>query len=155
MGSRRPPPHPRPLAPAPPPFLLGGGGGFTENPRGGGGSSRGEGGGGGGRARGVYGEFGGGGAEAPFTVKMSPVFGENAFFVKGRVWQICPRSGFWGPGISKTMACFCQGSTAGKDFGEDFFSTEDICLETTPVGRSQSRSGSEFFFQGKSISGGS
>ena len=37
----------------------------------------------------MYGEFGGGGggggAEAPFTVKMSPLFGENAlFFVKGR-----------------------------------------------------------------------
>ena len=29
----------------------------------------------------MYGEFGGGGggAEAPFTVKMSPLFGENAF----------------------------------------------------------------------------
>ena len=39
-------------------------------------------GGGRGKGQGVYGEFGGGGgrgAEAPFTVKMSPLFGENAF----------------------------------------------------------------------------
>ena len=69
-----PPQAPRPRPP--PPFLLGGGV-FTENPRGGGSSRRG----GGARVRGVYGEFegGGGGAEAPFTAKTSPFFGENAF----------------------------------------------------------------------------
>ena len=72
MGPR-PPPTPAPR-PRPPPFSWGGGGAFTENPGGGWSSRRGGGGGG------VYGEFGGGGrgAEAPFTVKMSPLFGENA-----------------------------------------------------------------------------
>ena len=34
--------------------------------------------------------------------------------VKGRFWQICPRSGFGGPGISKIIAFFCQNSTAEK-----------------------------------------
>ena len=67
-----PPPHPRP------PFSWGG---FTENLRGGGSSRRG--GEGGGGAQGVHGEFGRGvggrGRPAPFTVKMSPLFGENAF----------------------------------------------------------------------------
>ena len=39
------------------------------------------------RARGVYGKFGGGGgggAEAPFTAKTSPLFGENALNVGSR-----------------------------------------------------------------------
>ena len=62
--------------PPPPPFSWGAVGVLLKIP-GGGGVFQGE---GGGRARGVYREFwGGGGAEAPFTVKMSPVFGENAF----------------------------------------------------------------------------
>ena len=56
-GLATPPP---PQAPRPrPPFLLGGGGGVLLKIPGGGGSSRR--GGGEGRARGVYGEFGGGG----------------------------------------------------------------------------------------------
>ena len=38
----------------------------------------------GGGARGVYGEFGGGGGGGPFTVKMGPLFGENAFFLAPR-----------------------------------------------------------------------
>ena len=82
LGASPPPPHPPstpgPSPPPPPPFLLGCGGGFAENP-GGGGSSRERGGGDGqGCVQGIWGG-GGGGAEAPFTVKMSPVFGENAF----------------------------------------------------------------------------
>ena len=50
---------------------------FTENPKGG--ALPGEGGGGGpGVCTGNLGGGGGGGAGAPFTVKMSPLFGENA-----------------------------------------------------------------------------
>ena len=83
-GAWAPPPSPGPPTPPPlPPFLLalGGGGGFTENARGGRGSSRREG--GGGVARVCTGNLekgrgGGGGAEAPFTAKTSPFFGENA-----------------------------------------------------------------------------
>ena len=37
-------------------------------------------------------------------------------YVKARFWRMCPRSGFWGPGISKIMASFCHGSNAEKDF---------------------------------------
>ena len=56
--------HPRPL---PPPLFVGG---FTENPtRGGGGPLA---------STGNLG-VGGGGVEAPFTAKTSPLFGENAF----------------------------------------------------------------------------
>ena len=74
---RPPPPTPDPSPP--PPFLLGGGGGFTEN-AGGGGSSRRGGGRGGGKGQGcVRGIWVAGGAEAPFTAKTSPLFGENAF----------------------------------------------------------------------------
>ena len=36
---------------------------------------------------------------------------------------MCPRSGFWGPGISKIIAFFCQGSTAGEDCLEEIFGT--------------------------------
>ena len=61
MGPRHPPP-PTP-GPSPPPPLSPGRRGFTENPRGG--VLPGGGGGGRGRARGVYGEFGGGGKGAP------------------------------------------------------------------------------------------
>ena len=63
-GASAPPPPKFPGPSPPPPFLLGGGGGFTENPRGRGSSRR------GGGARGVHGEFGGGGAP-------SPIYGEN------------------------------------------------------------------------------
>ena len=71
-GASAPPPHPRPLAPAPP-FFLGGGGGFTENPWGGGGSSRrGE----GEEGPGVCtGNFVGGGERAPRA--PSPIYREN------------------------------------------------------------------------------
>ena len=79
MGLRRPPtPPPKGVAPAPPPPLSPGGlfGGFTEKSQAGGRGVFQERGGGG---LGLYGEFGGGGgAEAPFTVKMSPLFGEFA-----------------------------------------------------------------------------
>ena len=91
MGPRPPPPTPNPSPPPPPPSP-GGGGGFTENPKGWGGvfQERGGGGRGGGRARGVYGEFGegggAGGAEAPFTAKTSPFFGENALWFTDKWW---------------------------------------------------------------------
>ena len=39
--------------------------------------------------------------------------------MKGRSWRIHPRSSFGGPGISKIIAVFCQGSTAGKDLSEE------------------------------------
>ena len=39
-------------------------------------------------------------------------------FVKGRFWRMCPR--FWGPGISKIIAFFCQGGTAVKNFSRKF-----------------------------------
>ena len=65
-------------SPPPPPFLLWGGGGLLKIP-GGGGGLPGGGGGGPGVCTGNWGGGGGGGAEAPFTVKMSPFFGENAF----------------------------------------------------------------------------
>ena len=39
---------------------------------------------------------------------------QNSRGNKRAVWQMYPRSGFWGPGISKILAFFCQGSTAGK-----------------------------------------
>ena len=70
-------PPPPPPAPRPRPLSPGGGGDFAENPRGRGGLPRG--GGGPGVCTGNLGGGGGGGAEAPFTVKMSPLFGENAF----------------------------------------------------------------------------
>ena len=98
MGPRRPPP-PRAARPRPP-FPWGGGGGFAENRRGGGGSSR-RGGGRRATGRGVYGEFGGGGggAEAPFTVKMSPLFGEKSApdtfnflrHVMRAIWSVRPK----------------------------------------------------------------
>ena len=79
-GKRGLGPLPPPQAPRPrPPFLLGGG--FTENPRGGG-VLQGGGGGGEGGPGACTGNFlggGGGGAEAPFTAKTSPFFGENTF----------------------------------------------------------------------------
>ena len=82
------PPPPTPAPSPPPPFSLVGGGGFTENPRGGGvlpGEGR------GGGARGVCGNFLGGGGggrgrqgrRAPFTAKTSPFFGENALITEG------------------------------------------------------------------------
>ena len=72
LATSSPPPPPEAPRPAPP-FLLGAGF-LLKIPWGGvlpGGV-------GGARVRGVYGEFGGGGAEAPFTAKTSPFFGENA-----------------------------------------------------------------------------
>ena len=71
-----PPPNP---GPSPPPPLSPGGRGFTENPRGGGVFQE-RGGEGQGRVRGIWG--GEGGAEAPFTAKTSPFFGENALTPK-------------------------------------------------------------------------
>ena len=75
-GASAPLPPPRGPSPPPPLFSWGGRGGYTENPTGGGVFQK-RGGGARGCARGIWG--GGGGAEAPFTVKMSPLFGENAF----------------------------------------------------------------------------
>ena len=45
---------------------------------------------------------------------------ETKGVVKGRLWRMCARSGNWGPGISKIIAFFCQGSTAVKIFGREF-----------------------------------
>ena len=67
-----PPPHPRPLTPAP--FLLEAGSGvLLKIPRGGGGGLPGEGG-GEGKARGVYGELGGGGRRGPVYRENLPPF---------------------------------------------------------------------------------
>ena len=81
LGAPLPPPPPRPLAP-PPPFFWGAGRVYLKIQEGGG-SSRREGGGRGGGGPGVCtGNLaGGGGAEAPFTAKTSPFFGENALTV--------------------------------------------------------------------------
>ena len=70
-GLGPPPPGPSPRPP----------GGFTENP-GGGGSSRRRG--GEGCVQGIWGG-GGGGAEAPITVKMRPLFGENALHAQAPI----------------------------------------------------------------------
>ena len=51
-------------------------------------------------------------------------------FVKGRFWRMCPRAGFWGAGISRIIAFFRQGSTAGKDFLEEI-SVQGTSAKTT------------------------
>ena len=79
-------PPPLPAPPPPPPSPGERWGVLLKIPEGGG--LPGEGGGG---ARGVHGPrgiWGGGGAEAPFTVKMGPLFGENAFESLPRAAQI-------------------------------------------------------------------
>ena len=38
-----------------------------------------------------------------------------------------PRSSFWGPGISRIIAFFCQGSTVGRDFLEEMSVQGNIC----------------------------
>ena len=48
-------------------------------------------------------------------------------FCKEVVWRLCPRSGCWGPGVSKIITFFCQGNTAGKDFLEENLVQENIC----------------------------
>ena len=40
---------------------------------------------------------------------------------------MCPRAGWEGPGISKIIAFFCQGSVAGKDFLEEISVQRNIC----------------------------
>ena len=79
-ASAQPPPARPTPGPSPPPTLspgrrwgllkIPGGGGVSRRERGGGGEGQ-------GRVWGTLG--GGGGAEAPFTAKTSPFFGENAF----------------------------------------------------------------------------
>ena len=56
---------------------------------------------------------------------------------------MCPHSGFWGPGISKIIAFFCQGSTAGKDFLEEIPVQGKIC-QNHPFGNHPSANPREF-----------
>ena len=72
-------------------------------PRGGGLPGEGDGGG-----EGVYGEFGrggGGGAEAPFTVKMSSLFGENALF-SGAFQYLLVFYRIWGRASGRNFSFF-------------------------------------------------
>ena len=68
----------------------------------------------------------------------------RAVFVQGRFWRMCPCSGFWGPGISKIIAFFCQGSTTGIycTGGRNICQLETALLRTPDFGplRSQCKS---------------
>ena len=56
---------------------------------------------------------------------------------------MCPRFGFWGPGISKIIVFFCQASTAANDFLAECSVHQNICqitlLETILVRTPKSR----------------
>ena len=56
---------------------------------------------------------------------------QNCGFARGRFWRMYLCSGFWDAGISKIIAFFCQGSTAGKDHLEEISVQGNICQNHT------------------------
>ena len=57
----------------------------------------------------------------------------KGWFCKRAFLAMCPRSGLGGPGISKIIALFCQGSTAAKDVFEKMSVQGNIC-QNRPFG---------------------